>query len=606
MRTLALALFYVAVSCAQQPPTPTALSPSANGTADKPQPAPGNPLLGGPLPSVIPYASLNQWSAPDGGRKDTYRWQVQHMAAAHGGDQAAGSLNADRNFYFVKYRLLESELTSDPSIGEAIRYCTKTLGQSSPESLFYHYQDDTVLAGVAIKAITRKSNVVTVTLAKTYILDASVPDMVVISGVADPSFNGTFTVMKVGSGTQFRYSQPGENANSSGGSAALNIRGCGMSGACSAENRVVHPAYGGPPGRRYIWNHGDETCARPYLKYRSRSDLSEKIEGTSGHFRAIFWDELGQADFCTIGHSAIGCTAMPEVVSGGIVKELGSSAQQAVDAHAYDDRLNGLLAAITADLHALTKHDALTFPNAAQCPAGPPGSGLNVSCYNHAMNSDGMLTEFWDDEGQSWVGSKGVQTLWRSAETVLAQKKVFVWAQDDSVPTKGNYGTCGDHYASPTMRHQMWSLANYWMIKQANYAWYGQQPVIGKSYSQGFIAAQQQDIGQPTGGPELCSDVTTPEKDKCQNGNRYLWKNGTDSDGHPYQIYRRNYSAAIVLSTPRLSNEDGFPPNYAATTADVALPGTYLVLQGDGSLSKPRQNINMCRFEAVVLVPAKP
>jgi len=597
---LALALLYFALGWAQQPPV---ADPAASDKAPR---AAGNPLLGGPLPSVIPYASLNQWSAPDSGGKDSYRWQVRHMAAAHGGDQAAGSLNADKDFYFVKYRLLESELTSDPSIAEAIRYCTKTLGQSSPEALFYHYQDDTVLTGVTIKAITRKKNVVTISLAKPYIVDASVPDTVVVSGVSDPSFNGTFTVTKVGSSTQFRYEQPGENESSGGGSVALKIHGCGSSGVCLAANRVVHPAFGGPPSRRYIWNHGDETCARPYLKYRSRSDLAEKIEGTSGHFRAIFWDELGQADFCTIGHSPIGCTAMPEAVSGGIVKELSATAQQAVDAHGYDDRLNGLLAAITADLHALTKNDALNFPNAAQCPAGPPGSGLNVSCYNHAMNSDGMLTEFWDDEGQGWVGSKGVQTLWRSADSVLAQKKVFVWAQDDSIPTSGHYGTCGEHYSSPTMRHQMSSLTNYWLIKQGNYAWYGQQPVIGKSYPQGFIAAQQQDIGAPVGNAERCSDIASPEKEKCQNGNRYIWKSGTDSDNHPYEIYRRNYAAAIVLSTPRLSNDDGFPPNYAATTADVALPGVYSILQGDGSVSTPLKNINMCRFEGVVLIPAKP
>jgi hypothetical protein len=155
------------------------------------------------------------------------------------------------------------------------------------------------------------------------------------------------------------------------------------------------------------------------------------------------------------------------------------------------------------------------------------------------------------------------------------------------------------------MRHQMWSLSNYWLIKQGTYVWYAQQPVASQSYKQGFIAAQQYDIGSPAGSAEACSDVADPDKTKCIAGNRYLWKSGTDSDGHTFQIYRRNYSKGIVLSTPRTSNEDGFPPNYAATTASFSLPSAYSILQGDGTLGDALTAINMCRFEGVVLVPAK-
>jgi hypothetical protein len=599
MQRLVIAALLLAVSWAQQQPSAdSAPEDKTTQSQENARMAPGNPLRGGPFPSLVPYASLNQWSGPN-----SYRWQVQHLSAAHGGDQAKGMLAADKNFYFVKYRLLESELTTDPSINEAMRYCTETLGQTTPEALFYHYEDDTVIMGAAIKGIARKSNVVTVTLAKTYVLDPA-RDRIVISGVTDSSFNGAFAVRKIGSATQFRYAQPGNNASSSGGSAALKISGCGMSSSCTALSRVINPSFGSPATRRYVWNHGDETCARPYLKYRSLHDVTDKIEGTSGHFRAIFWDELGQADFCTIGHSAIGCTAMPAVTSGGKVRELGVTEQQSVDAHIYDKRLTGLLAAITAELHARSANDAVNFPNAGQCPAGPPGIGLNVSCYNHAIHSDGMLTEFWDDEGQGWPGSKGVQHLWQSADSVLAQGKIFVWAQDDTMPSSESYGTCHDHYASKTMRHQMWSLANYWMIKQGNRAWYTQQPVAGKTYSQGFIAAQQHDLGEPIGTAELCSDVTRAERQHCMAGNHYRWRSGTDSDGRPYEIYRRNYSKGIILSTPRVSNNDGFPPNFAATTALLALPGDYAVLQGDGSLGPPMNKIDMCRFEGIVLVPA--
>ncbi len=66
----------------------------------------------------------------------------------------------------------------------------------------------------AISAISRSANVVTVTTAATH--DFQVGKAVAITGVADTSFNGTFTVTSVSS-TQFSYSQSGANSRSNGG-----------------------------------------------------------------------------------------------------------------------------------------------------------------------------------------------------------------------------------------------------------------------------------------------------------------------------------------------------------------------------------------------------
>ncbi len=66
----------------------------------------------------------------------------------------------------------------------------------------------------AINAISRSANVVTVTTAATH--DFQVGETVSITGVADTSFNGTFTVTSVSS-TQFSYSQSGANSSSNGG-----------------------------------------------------------------------------------------------------------------------------------------------------------------------------------------------------------------------------------------------------------------------------------------------------------------------------------------------------------------------------------------------------
>jgi hypothetical protein len=68
-----------------------------------------------------------------------------------------------------------------------------------------------------ISTISRASNVVTVVLAANAIF--SVGDTVIISGVTDPSFNGTFVIASVSAsnGTTFTYEQSGSNATSSGG-----------------------------------------------------------------------------------------------------------------------------------------------------------------------------------------------------------------------------------------------------------------------------------------------------------------------------------------------------------------------------------------------------
>ncbi len=69
----------------------------------------------------------------------------------------------------------------------------------------------------SISSIARSANVVTVTTATAHNLLAA--DQVVIAGVTDASFNGTFSVASIASSTQFTYNQSGANGSSSGGTA---------------------------------------------------------------------------------------------------------------------------------------------------------------------------------------------------------------------------------------------------------------------------------------------------------------------------------------------------------------------------------------------------
>ena len=76
-------------------------------------------------------------------------------------------------------------------------------------------------AGVAIAAISRTANVVTVTIPAGSGFLSGQP--VTIAGVTDASFNGTFTI-QVTTGTSFTYNQTAANASSSGGTAQSNLR----------------------------------------------------------------------------------------------------------------------------------------------------------------------------------------------------------------------------------------------------------------------------------------------------------------------------------------------------------------------------------------------
>jgi hypothetical protein len=74
---------------------------------------------------------------------------------------------------------------------------------------------------VAITTAVRSSNVVTITTAEAHSFPVGMS--VLIAGVADATFNGTFTIASVPSSTTFTYAQTASNASSTGGTAALPV-----------------------------------------------------------------------------------------------------------------------------------------------------------------------------------------------------------------------------------------------------------------------------------------------------------------------------------------------------------------------------------------------
>src|SRR2546427_12840479 len=74
------------------------------------------------------------------------------------------------------------------------------------------------VATIPSNGAARSTNVVTITTTMAHGLTAG--QTVVIAGVTDTSFNGTFTISTVPSATTFTYAQTGTNATSGGGGGA--------------------------------------------------------------------------------------------------------------------------------------------------------------------------------------------------------------------------------------------------------------------------------------------------------------------------------------------------------------------------------------------------
>ena len=114
----------------------------------------------------------------------------------------------------------------------AVRQVFPVVGSSSATSLLYAAASTQILGNdglastsgyqnisVQIASVARNGNVVTATLAGNTPVDVNQLTMTV-SGVADPSYNGSFQVTSIG-GNQLTYSNTGPNSTSTGGTVSL-------------------------------------------------------------------------------------------------------------------------------------------------------------------------------------------------------------------------------------------------------------------------------------------------------------------------------------------------------------------------------------------------
>ncbi len=129
---------------------------------------------------------------------------------------------------------------------------------SSDGRLLHYAAADADALPVGIRTITtavRASNVVTITTSAAH--DYTAGRSIVISGVGNATFNGTFTIVATPTATTFTYAQVLADASSTGGQASSGIGLANRAVIVTPERHAVLLGYGGN-ARRVAWSNRED------------------------------------------------------------------------------------------------------------------------------------------------------------------------------------------------------------------------------------------------------------------------------------------------------------------------------------------------------------
>jgi hypothetical protein len=166
------------------------------------------------------------------------------------------------------------------------------------------------------------------------------------------------------------------------------------------------------------------------------------------------------------------------------------------------------------------------------------------------------------------------------ARTELRQPPPY--AVLDALPTGGSVGD---------PRTELTTLAEYYLLADPNDTFLdfygGFEPAT--TWARHWAAAAAVDVGLPTGSWSLFASGTDP-------GNAAL----------TYHVYQRSYGNALVLYKPLsyANNTAGSLAQASATTHK--LPGTYYVLNADGTVGPAVTSVTLRNGEGVILLKQKP
>ncbi|HEY1939352.1 MAG TPA: MBG domain-containing protein [Candidatus Angelobacter sp.] len=177
---------------------------------------------------------------------------------------------------------------------------TFTYTQTIPLSQF----PKPTLTIVATSGAQRITNTVTITTTQPFQLPVGTPTTLTIANVANPSFNGTFTVASQPSATTFTYAQTGPDAVSGGGTAtapnyvpptdqagggSANSSAClvtGGIGTCSVVNFAPHPVIVAGTGANRSANVVTITTTAPHQIFAGQSATISGVANST--FNGVF------------------------------------------------------------------------------------------------------------------------------------------------------------------------------------------------------------------------------------------------------------------------------------------------------------------------------
>ncbi len=174
--------------------------------------------------------------------------------------------------------------------------------------LFMDYVEFTTLGQVVLNmsSISRTSNVVTATMSQAVGAPFwQVGQVILVQGVSDSSFNGTFTITSVTDGATFSWVQTAGNASSTGGNVRLTTNNHNRAavlvdttgGTNSALMYIRNAVFNGGGGVR--WKNGPGLSANIYLEHITMEGAGESqpvYEALGTPVPQAFLRDLGMAD----------------------------------------------------------------------------------------------------------------------------------------------------------------------------------------------------------------------------------------------------------------------------------------------------------------------
>lgn len=286
--------------------------------------------------------------------------------------------------------------------------------------------------------------------------------------------------------------------------------------------------------------------------------------------------------------------ASTEVLSGGMVRELGLRANDpAIDAP-YNAEL---VQALEVERAALNAAGRFLMVNCAAW-------SLNPLCVAQQIAAGGAHTEMMFTTAMSATQIDGIISL---VDQISQRPLGVVDLYGSSCYWGGPTYTSRGNFSTPRARYLYWRFAAYLLVREPagarGHAYFdptlcfsdpwGQSnnfdPTRAGAYNdyQSEWLGAFRALGSPTGAAFRIAEGSSPAG-TC-----------TESGGRRYTVFKRNYTRGIVVVRPR---DHWDCDNYADGTAvSVPLGGTYRLRRDDGSLGPPITTVALRNSEAAIL-----